>query len=1067
MAIVGVLCAVATATAQPRNPDPADQRLAEATRLGAEVERLIAEGSFDAALPLAQRTLDIYERALGKDDPNVAAALNSVAMLYERKGDYATGQPLLVRALAIYEKRLGKDHVEVASTLNNLAILYDDKGDQAAAEPLYLRALAIREKALGIDHPDVAMVMGNLATLYYTKGDFPAAEPLLVRTLAIREKALARDHPDVAAALNNLAMLYLTKGDYAAAEPLMVRALASREKVLGKDHTDVAASLYSLAWLYEDKGDYAAAEPLFVRALAVWEKAHGADHPRVALGLTSLAMLYKIKGDYAAAEPLYVRALAIRGRSVGEGHPEFAKSLNNLATLYKAKGDHAAAEPLLLRARTIMEKAVGKDHPDVAKSLNNLATLYQDKGDYAAAEPLLVRALEIREKAFGKDHPDVAHSLDNLAMLYQYKADYVAAEPLLRRALAIRERALGKDHPEVAQVLNDLALVDEAKGDLASALDHLGRAAEIREKHLGIVLATGSEAQKRAAMSLLAEETDLIISLHAQDAPSQPAALRLALTTILRRKGRVIDETAAQLAALRQSGTPETADLVSRLAWARSALGKLVLDGVGTQDPGDYRQRLDAARAQVDDIERRLGRINPGFAAARQPVTIEQVQRAIPDDVSLVELVAYRSYRAGRPTPARWGERRYVAYVLGGGTVPRSVDLGPAAALDGKVAACRLAFSDPRRDVRDASRALYDSVLAPILALTGNARILLIAPDGELNLVPLSAAIDPDGRLVIETRALHYLTSGRDLLRNPARPAGSEPVIIADPAFDSGTSVSATNGRRSVDFASIHFAGLPGTRREAETLRRIIGHAEMLLGGQATEQAIRAVHGPRILHLATHGFFLDDGRNSAADTRAFVLQRGPRPNGKEDPLLRAGLAFSGANRLASGADDGILTAEEAKGLDLDGTRLVVLSACDTGVGAVASGDGVYGLRRALVLAGAETLLMSLWKVDDARTAELMAEYYRRLIAGAGRAEALRETQLRMRADRATAHPYYWASFVVLGNGDRLDGRPAPPPTVARSPRGCGCQSGPDAGTPGWVLILALLTRTLLQRRRRN
>jgi CHAT domain-containing protein len=232
-----------------------------------------------------------------------------------------------------------------------------------------------------------------------------------------------------------------------------------------------------------------------------------------------------------------------------------------------------------------------------------------------------------------------------------------------------------------------------------------------------------------------------------------------------------------------------------------------------------------------------------------------------------------------------------------------------------------------------------------------------------------------------------------------------------------------------VDYSQIFFGPLPGVRDEVRALQEMLPRATVLLGEQATEAALRRVDAPRILHIATHGFFLpetDDSADGASIAVPALTAAGTRV-GKwaawaDNPLLRSGLALAGANQGRSGDDDGVLTALEASGLDLWGTKLVVLSACDTAVGDVKRGDGVYGLRRALVLAGAESQLMSLWSVSDRSTRDLMIGYYKQLTQGAGRAESLRQVQLRMLRDGRRAHPYYWASFIQSGEWANLDGR---------------------------------------------
>ena len=317
--------------------------------------------------------------------------------------------------------------------------------------------------------------------------------------------------------------------------------------------------------------------------------------------------------------------------------------------------------------------------------------------------------------------------------------------------------------------------------------------------------------------------------------------------------------------------------------------------------------------------------------------------------------------------------------------------------------------------------------MEPVRRLTGQAANLLISPDGALSLVPFAALVDERNRYLVEQFQFTYLTSGRDLLRLQDRaPSVEEPMILADPDFGAPP---AERGRgsaaRGFDLSKAVFTPLPASAEEAREIKTILPAAALMLGAQATEATIKQARSPRILHVATHGFFLEDENGGAAALEGRVLKQigssSPGEVNLDNPLLRAGLALAGANLRKVGSEDGILTAFEAAALNLRGTKLVVLSACDTGVGEVKNGDGVYGLRRALTLAGAETQVMSLWPVSDKGTRDLMIEYYKALQSGQGRSDAMRQVQLQMLKNPKREHPYYWASFIVSGEWANLDG----------------------------------------------
>lgn len=1000
VAIAWLLLAAATGSAQ--NRPPAESPLEEARRLEQQVGELFEKEQFAEAIKLARR------------------------------------------ALAIREQLLPADHPEVAETLNDLGVLYQQTGNLAEARPLLIRALAIREKALKPGDPLIVETLTNLAAVYRADNDYPNAGPLLQRVLAINERAFGAAHREVATALNSLAMLYMESGDYQRAEPLFVRALAIREKVFGPEHAATAQSLNNLAALYRNQGEYARAESLFARALAIREKAPGPAQRDLASSLNNLAGLYQLKGDYDQAEPLFVRALALREQAQPDSLAT-AESLNNLALLYKQKKDYDRAEPLYVRSLAIREQRLKAGHPDIATALGNLAQLYLEKNQPGRAEELFRRALSINERAFGTGHYLYAGSLSSLASLYFLKGDAQQSQTLHRRALQIFERTLGPQHPLSCLSRNNLAQILDVNGSRAEAAALLTRNNEIREKNLLPIISIGSEREKLAYMATLAEETDFTVSLQTRSLPASLPALRLAITTILRRKGRVIDVMADSLSALRRRANDEDRRLLEQLFATRAQLASLMLKGPETASPAEHRARLARLEAEVQRLEALVSARSAPFRAQAQPVTFESVRRALPAAAALIEFVRYRPFnRSPQTTGETFGEPHYVAYVVPKLGRPAWVELGDAAAIDRQVDQLRQALREPqRREVKQLARAVDEKVMQPIRKRLGPIRTILVSPDGALNLIPFAALVDERGRYLVERYAFTYLTSGRDLLRMQSRVTRAQaPVILANPDFgeeaaaESERKLTVGTGKSEaagiIDFSDIYFDPLPATAEEAQALGQILSGAITLTGERATEAALKQVRAPEVLHVATHGFFLEEAVSPAsADRRGLRLKSAGGSNAGapsrriDNPLLRSGLALAGANRRQSGeGEDGILTALEAAALDLWGTHLVVLSACDTAVGEVKSGDGVYGLRRALLIAGAESGVMSLWPVNDRGTRDLMIAYYQAMRAGQDQSEAMRKVQLRMLASQNYQHPYYWASFIHFGRWQRSKTQPA-------------------------------------------
>ena len=950
----------------------------------------------------------------GPPDLQKADALDREVMTLRAQSKSYAALKVAEKAVALREKALGKEHPDLARFYSDLAGLRELNGDYLGARALLVRVVAIQEKAKGPDAPETAWALQRLGISYWYRGDLAAGEPILLRGLEIFEKRYGRDDTTyVASYVETLAGYYRQRYDYARAEQLFRRALAIREKASGPDDPALGSTLFQLAWVYLMRGDLAGAEAPLKRILALYDKAKDPTDLTMATFTDQLGALYEKQGRreeakvlFARSEAAYRRVLAAKELEPGPKDAMLAMAVERLASHLVQHGKVDEAEPLYRRWLALMEKAYGADNIAITGPIMSLAGLHDRRHEWKEARRLYRRARDLQVRALG---PRWAVSMDLLMALdYRHEGKLGRAETLYRSVLADYEARWGPSHPNIVGTLDGIASLAWARGDLARAVSLYGRGQDIMEPHIALVLATGSEADKRAFLDTQAHQVDVLLSLDLVE--PKALATPLALTTLLRRKGRVLDAVTDTFGALRRRLDGEGQALLEKLAEARSQLAQLVLGG--SDDSPERAQRLAELEEEVRRLEAAVGRRSADFRLQTLPVTAASVAAAVPADAVLLELCQYRRMEPRRPVDdMKTLPRHYAAYVLRRGAAPIGVDLGPSEAIDADVAALRQALASPlNAEVKALARAVYDR-LRPALALAGASRHVYVAPDGALNLVPFGALVDESGHYLVERLTFTYLTSGRDLLRQQAHaPRRHGPVIVANPDFDGGGGsgapgdVAQSRGRRSLGIGSVHWASLPGTADEVSALRKLLPDAQVLTGGAATETALKAVAGPIVLHVATHGFFLPS-QDADGVTEA---QR------SENPLLRSGLVLSGVHRLASGADDGILTALEASGLDLHGTELVVLSACETGVGDVASGDGVYGLRRALVIAGSESQLMSLWQVDDAATRELMVSIYQRLGRGMGRSEAVRQSQLRLLEDPEHAHPYFWAAFIPSG-----------------------------------------------------
>ena len=1022
------------------------------------------KGQHTAAEPHIRRALVIYENVLGPNHHDVALSLNNLAQILSSSGRYTEAEPLYRRSLTILEKALGPNHPDVAVSLSSLASLLKEQGRYATAEALYRRSLAIREKALGPNHPDVAISLSSLASLLKEQGQYTTAETLYRRSIIIQETTLGLDHPDVAASLNNLAELLRNQGHYESAEGMIRRSLSIIEKGSTENQAYIATIVNSLAMLLLDQGKFTAAETLMRRSLAIKEKIYGPNHPAVATSLNNLAEILKDQSQYTAAETLARRSLTIREKAFGANHPDVALSLDNLAMLLTAQGQQAEAERLSRRSLNIREKSFRPNHPAITSSLKNLARLLTAQGQHAASEALYRRILTIEQRAFGANSPIVATSLNNLALTLLAQDKYDEAGALFRRALAIYEKTLGADHPNIARILNNLALLLDAQGKHATAGTLFLRSFNILEKSFPSEHPAISQSLRNISISYLdrGRHQESLSALHRslagelawlirelsllpersrsaqlkQLGPTRefsfglignyPPAAQLALETRLNRQGLLPEIEQRQALLLNAPGLDSSK--VEQLQALTQKLASVTLPA----------ERRSAVREQRDQLQAELYRQFPDLQI--QIVTPSAVAQALPTDGVLVEFQRFHPYDGRKPREQRWGAAEYIALVLKPNGSIRAVPLGPAPAIDAMVRKGLRSTAESLSDADVLWAQLSDQVLRPLLPHLNGSRQWFLSPDGELNRVPFAALPAPQQPSTPLAAAvqLRLLTTGRELIRlqQPAASAGAA-VVMANPSYDrhGGRAVAATQSdaaaalaqRRSADLASNRWLPLPGTEREGQQVASLLG-THLISGSGATTMALQQQQGPRVLHVATHGFFVADQESSPSDPLRTIQEQAPqlRAFRGEEPLLRSGLVLAGANQPdLDPKDDGYLTASEALMLKLKGTELVVLSACSTAQGDIRTGEGVYGLQRALTVAGARSTLLSLWKVDDAATAEFMARFYRRLKAGEGRADALATVQQEFRdgktGNNTWREPAYWAAWQLVGDWRPIQG----------------------------------------------
>ena len=875
----------------------------------------------------------------------------SFALTAKRDFDQALDVNAVAEKLAL--DKLGQQSAAYGSSCFNHGRILYFKRDYTGAEKWYLESKAIREKVLGREHPDYATSLNNLALVYRIMGQYDKSEPLYFETIAVRGKALGREHPDYAQSLNGLAILYQEMAQLDKAEPLYLESKAIREKALGREHPDYATTLNNLAALYQRMGQYDKSESLFLESKTIREKVLGKEHSDYAQTLNNLAILYSVTNQFDKAEPIYLEAIAIREKTQGREHPDYAQSLYNLALMYEETGKYEKAEQPYLEARTIWGKALGREHPDYAANLSRLVRLYQDMGQYEKVEPLLFELSSVNRR--------------------------------------IIERAI---HHLSESELNDF-------------LDKFSNNSLSQNQTLSFTQIAGSKK-----MIPICYDNSLFYKGFLLQSVGRIKQLALS------------DEGAAEKYTLLK-------DYHRRLA---------------TQYAQPITKRDSALVAQLEtkanDLEKDLAQTIAGWGQALQQVKWQEVQRALKPSEAAIEFVSYRFYHKNKTDSTM-----YAALLLSAGTdtpkfIPLFEEKQLAALLKTEVSPQASFYNDLYANDKKGEQ-LYDLIWKPITAALPQGATVYCSPSGLLHRINLGAIPTPDGKTLAEKHRLSTLGSTRQLVVPPVPTTQQSATaqLYGGIQYDATPTLVANTPSKPEDMAARRG---PDIAQNDSTLRgenwnylrwtevEISAAANVMKiksivptlkkGAEATEESFKALGqgspSPRILHVATHGFFFPDpkelkpGAGQAIGEKTFKVS--------DNPMIRSGLVLAGGNHawktgnpLRPGLEDGILTAYEISQMNLANTELVVLSACETGLGDLVGTEGVYGLQRAFKIAGARYLIMSLWQVPDFQTQVFMTAFYKHWLEGKmAVSEAFRATQAELRG-RYSGEAFKWAGFVLV------------------------------------------------------
>ena len=949
------------------------------------------KGKYKEAIEHSEKVLNEFAPRLG-DRFVLARAWQNLAESHFRLAAFREGVRCFEELSHLVGATRGTNSFEFLDTVNAAADAYDDAANYGAAAALYQSAIDISRRTLG-SIPDLPRYLTGLAIVNLHLGNYQQTKSLYEEALEVTRNEESVRYEDLVRGMYNLARLYQKQGDYRNAESVASQAVEIARQQLGPDSTDLADSLRNLAYFYLNLGQAEKVIPLFSEALAITQRKYGRRSREFAGCLNDLALALDAAGDHKRAEELFEQVLRICRYTGDVGTSKYAGTMSNLGSVYLKTGRNSSAE-------RVFKEAIAIAPAGAMETIRfNLAALYHRKGRFSEAEAMYLQAIEAHKASSGEHHPDFILLLTQLAQLYNDMDESV-------KAMRVLEDAIGR----------------------SEAIIH-------------VLLAITSDVQRLAYLSRIRFCIELYVGVVLQRFPKSRVYKDKAFDLILSRKGIGFEASALQ----REGLLKRYESVAPKLRELRAVRNEISTKSILGPAPGEeefHSKMLAELNARRARLEEELAKEIPDLPAENGAggLTRTAVANAMPEGSVLLEFVVLDTDQY-RHRARAWTGHHYVVFVLHADR-PKQVtmiDLGSTSVIDGLIVAFRKAVMalEPESAEKAIGARLRKLVFDPLHASLRKKRALILARDGNLMLLPFEILPAANGGRLLDHLEISYIGAGRDVLRfrdkHDAQTA-RDAVVVADPDFDMDGSAGQSEdsgGRvlRSLDFSSDSvqkFERLEGTEEEGRGVGKFLG-VDPLTGRQALEGRVKSVQSPSILHVASHAFFLPHPQSQSL-SRPPDLKDGPdMPGGLarlqrlENPMLRSGIALAGANLTLAGkriavpdAEDGILTAADVVSeLDLASTALVVLSACETGLGEVEVGEGVFGLSRSFGLAGAQTLVMSLWQVDDTVTQETMDLFYTHLAAGRSCSASLKEAQLAMKIKYPA--PFFWGAFICHGN----------------------------------------------------
>lgn len=829
---------------------------------------------------------------------------------------------------------------------------------------------------------------------------YKMAELYVLETKAMLEQDGLTDELVYLRTISNLGLIYLVQGKVLAAESLIVESLAESEKALGKNSAAYVANLNNYAKLHQSLGKYNEAEKEFNEALQLCESFFG-DGMQKAIILNNKAMLLHVMGRYE--EAFDQMHLAMKSSEVapkkflrsGENSFDNRKFRANLATMYQLSGRFEEAEQNFLAIKKVFENRGQSKNIEYAGLLNQLGILYIQMGKHELVRDLLVQSGETYRKRFGDQNVYFAKVLNDLGNFYRETGKYEDAEKQLTRAYEVRKNILEPLHPDYIRTQEDLAILywKTNRGEEAYRLykEVMDKTVDFTNRYFPPM----SEAEKTKFWDITAPRFQRFYNFSLENKGSIKALETDFNNYHIATKALLINSTnKVKHAILNSSDEALKQDYIN---WLDQKEQLAQMYGFSKEKLKEQNINLEELERQVNAMERSLSEKSSLFTAgyASRQTDYSELINLLGANEAIVDIVRVRLFDQNFKD-----EVKYVAFVLKKESGIQVIELDNGSQLETRYGKYyRTAIQQRLPDEYS-----YNQFWGRIDPAVAGKKVLYVSPDGVYNQLNLNTLINDKGEYNVSKYDIAILGNAKDLIDIKAR----KPKTGSKNAFLLGFP----------DYATDAVSPLPGTKVELDNISKILKAANynvtQRMQKEATEKSIKSIKAPMIVHIATHGYFLQDTKGSHGSVYGVNAE-----NASNNPLLRSGLILADAKGAISnnpsdisGSENGILTAYEAMNLDLEGTDLVIMSACETGLGDVKSGEGVYGLQRSFLVAGADALIMSLWKVDDEATQLLMSNFYSNWIKGGNKQKAFKQAQVQLMTKYK--EPYYWGAFVMIG-----------------------------------------------------